>query len=88
MSGNDEKCPFSNVERMDKTDDEEVEGMMKRIEVNDDHAMFVLDTFMTREKDVCCRIRRGQTNYGNTPRSLVPVRRISPWVACINMGEI
>jgi tetratricopeptide (TPR) repeat protein len=41
-SGNDEKCPFCKAERMDKTDEEKVEEMMKRAAVNDAGAMSAL----------------------------------------------
>ena len=41
MSGNDEKCPFCNSDR-DKTEVEQVEEMMKRVEANDAGAMHVL----------------------------------------------
>jgi hypothetical protein len=40
-SGNDDKCPFCNSDR-DKTDEDEVEEIMKRVEVNDAGAMYVL----------------------------------------------
>ena len=35
-------CPFCKAERLFKTDEESVEGLMKRIEVNDADAMFEL----------------------------------------------
>jgi TPR repeat protein len=35
QSGNDRKCPFCNSDRADKTRDEDVEEMMKRVEAND-----------------------------------------------------
>jgi TPR repeat protein len=35
VSGNDEKCPFCNSDRPDKTDEEMVADMMKRVEAND-----------------------------------------------------
>ena len=40
-SRNGEKCPFCNSDR-DKTDEEAVEKMMKRVEVNDAEAMYML----------------------------------------------
>ena len=42
MSGNDKKCPFCNAERMGKTDEERVEEFIKRVEVNDAGATYVL----------------------------------------------
>jgi TPR repeat protein len=40
-SGNDEKCPFCNADQ-DKTDRKRVEELIKRVEVNDAGAMYVL----------------------------------------------
>ena len=40
-SGNDDKCPFCNSDR-DKTDEEKVEEMMKRVEANDAASIFLL----------------------------------------------
>jgi TPR repeat protein len=40
-SGNVGKCPFCNTDR-DKTDEEAVKEMMKRVEVNDAGAMYIL----------------------------------------------
>jgi TPR repeat protein len=37
-----EKCPFCNSDRADKTEEEQVEEIMKRVEANDACAMFVL----------------------------------------------
>jgi TPR repeat protein len=41
-SGNNDKCPFCNSERMGKTDDEKVDELMKRVDVNDAAAMYLL----------------------------------------------
>ena len=41
LSGN-EKCPFCNSDRADKTDEKEVEELMKRVEANDPVAMVFL----------------------------------------------
>jgi TPR repeat protein len=35
QSGNDDKCPFCNADRASKTDEEDVEELMKRVEAND-----------------------------------------------------
>jgi TPR repeat protein len=43
-SGNDEKCPFCNSDR-DKTDEEDNEDLMKRVEANDVGAMHVLGSY-------------------------------------------
>jgi hypothetical protein len=43
-SGNDEKCPFCNADR-NKTDEEDVEDMMKRVEANDAASMRLLAGF-------------------------------------------
>jgi TPR repeat protein len=44
-SDNGEKCPFCNAERMSKTDEDRVEEMMKRVEVNDAGAMTVMGSY-------------------------------------------
>jgi tetratricopeptide (TPR) repeat protein len=44
-SGNIGKCPFCNSDLRGKTDDEQVEEMMKRVEVNDAGAMYVLGSY-------------------------------------------
>jgi TPR repeat protein len=41
-SGNDDKCPFCNSDRADKTDEEEIEELMKRVEANDASSIYVL----------------------------------------------
>ena len=41
-SGNDGKCPFCNSDRADKTDEERVEEMMRRVEANDAASIFML----------------------------------------------
>jgi tetratricopeptide (TPR) repeat protein len=41
-SGNDEKCPFCNCDRTKKTDEDDVKELLKRVEVNDAGAIFVL----------------------------------------------
>jgi TPR repeat protein len=41
-SGNMGKCPFCNAERMGRTDEDEVEEIRKRVEVNDAGAIYVL----------------------------------------------
>ena len=43
-SGNDETCPFCKSDRKGKTDGDTVEEFMKRVEVNDAGAMYVLPT--------------------------------------------
>jgi len=42
QSGNDDKCPFCNSDRADKTAEEEVADMMKRAEANDAASIFLL----------------------------------------------
>jgi TPR repeat protein len=42
MSGNEETCPFCKSDRMSKTDAENVEDLMKRVEANDAFSMMVL----------------------------------------------
>jgi hypothetical protein len=39
------KCPFCNSDQADKTDEEMVGEMMKRVDVNDAGAMHVLGTY-------------------------------------------
>jgi tetratricopeptide (TPR) repeat protein len=42
MSGNHEKCPFCNADQADKTDEEHVEQMRKRVDANDPDSIVVL----------------------------------------------
>jgi hypothetical protein len=44
-SGNIWKCPYCNAEKMGKTDEEIVEDLMKRVEVNDAGATYVLGSY-------------------------------------------
>jgi TPR repeat protein len=45
QSGNIGKCPYCNAETMRKTNEERVEEMMKRVEVNDAGAIYALGTY-------------------------------------------
>jgi hypothetical protein len=85
-SGNDDKCPFCNSDR-DKTDEERIEELMKRVEANDAVQFLCWVHIMTMDYEVCSRIRRGQRNYGLRPRSLDPARRILPWVDFMSRGR-
>jgi TPR repeat protein len=42
MSGNDGNCPFCKSDHVDKTDEERVDELMRRVEVNDAGAIFAL----------------------------------------------
>jgi TPR repeat protein len=42
QSGNNDKCPFCNSDRADKTDEENVQDLMKRVEANDAASIFLL----------------------------------------------
>ena len=44
-SGNIEKCPFCKADHVDKTDEERIKELIKRVEVNDAGAMYVLGNF-------------------------------------------
>ena len=44
-SGNHNKCPFCNADHVGKTDDKKVEDIMKRVDVNDAGAMYVLGSY-------------------------------------------
>jgi TPR repeat protein len=44
-SGNNAKCPFCNSDRADKTDEDKVEELMKRVEANDAGAIYVLGSY-------------------------------------------
>jgi TPR repeat protein len=44
-SGNGDNCPFCKADHVNKTDGEKVEEMMKRVEVNDADAMYVLGSY-------------------------------------------
>jgi hypothetical protein len=76
MSGNDEKCPYCNADRMGKTDEEAVEELMKRVEVNDAGVTYILGSNFTMEEEVCSKIGRGQWNYGLGQRHWGSVWRI------------
>jgi TPR repeat protein len=41
-SNNDEKCPFCNSDRVNKTREEKIEEIMKRVEVNDAFSIYML----------------------------------------------
>ena len=45
LSDNDEYCPYCKAERKGKTEDERVNELMKRVDVNDTGAMYVLGTY-------------------------------------------
>jgi TPR repeat protein len=42
QSSNDDKCPFCNSDRANKTDEEQVAELMKRVEANDAASLFLL----------------------------------------------
>jgi TPR repeat protein len=44
-SGNEETCPFCKTEIMSKTDEEQIEEIMRRVEVNDAGAIYVLGSY-------------------------------------------
>jgi TPR repeat protein len=44
-SGNDDKCPFCNSNRADKTDEESVEEIMRRVEANDASSIYTLGNY-------------------------------------------
>ena len=44
-SGNNGNCPFCKADHVNKTDGEKVEELMKRVEVNDADAMYVLGSY-------------------------------------------
>ena len=45
-SGNIEKCPYCNTEGQgSKTDEEEIEKLIKRVEVNDAHSIYILGSY-------------------------------------------
>jgi TPR repeat protein len=44
-SGNIGKCPFCNADKMGKTDEDQVEETMKRVEVNDANSIYVLGNY-------------------------------------------
>ena len=45
LSNNDEHCPYCKAERKGKTDEDKVEELLKRVEVNDTGSMYVLGTY-------------------------------------------
>jgi TPR repeat protein len=47
QSGNFGKCPFCKTEIGSKTDEEGVEELMKRVDVNDAGAMYILGSYYT-----------------------------------------
>jgi TPR repeat protein len=44
-SGNNEKCPFCNADGSGKTSEERVKEMMKRVDMNDAHSIYVLGSY-------------------------------------------
>jgi uncharacterized protein with PIN domain len=53
------KCPYCNSVLSDKTDDENIQDIMKRVEANDAGAICILGNLYGREEVVCCKIGRG-----------------------------
>jgi hypothetical protein len=45
QSGNDDKCPFCNSDRADKTEEDRYEELMKRVEANDAFSMCVMGSY-------------------------------------------
>ena len=45
QSGNNEKCPYCKAERINKTDEERIEELMKRVDVNDANAIYLLGSY-------------------------------------------
>ena len=84
-------CPFCKAERLFKTDEESVEGLMKRIEVNDADAMFELAKYykfgslgLQQDQERVIELMTKVAELGH------PVMRISSWVRTSFMmkGEI
>ena len=44
-TGNVDNCPYYKAEKIGKTDEEEVEAMMKRVDANDAHSIYMLGSF-------------------------------------------
>jgi hypothetical protein len=44
-SGNNEKCPYCKAERKGKTNEEKIEELMKRVDVNDANAIYLLGSY-------------------------------------------
>jgi hypothetical protein len=80
LSGNHDKCPFCKADGRDKTDEENIQELMKRVEANDAASIDVLGNNYYHGR-VCCKIVQRQWNYGNRLRNLGPVRHISALVS-------
>ena len=89
MSGNDENCPFCNSDHRDiKTHQVAVEEIMKRVEVNDAVAIYVMGNYYDVEVEVCSRIWKKQWNCMLGQQNLIIVRCIIIWLEFMMTGEI
>jgi hypothetical protein len=88
-AGRNKKCAFCNSDRGSKTDEEQVEEILKRVEANYLGAMCVCWlVIISMEMEVYNKMKEGQWNYGLRPRNLVPVTRFVAWVSILMKGEI
>ena len=76
MSGNNDKCPFCNSDRVNKTVEEDVKDNMKRVEANDAASIFCWLVITTTEEQVFNRIMQRQLNSTLRQQNLVVVGRI------------
>jgi hypothetical protein len=61
--GNDNKCPFCNSDQNSRTDEEIVEELKKRVDVNDAGAIYLLGNWViiiTMDILVCSKIKTRQ----------------------------
>ena len=87
-SGNYEHCPYCKAETMSKTNEERVEELMKRVEVNDAGAMTVLGNLYHHGEHGLLQDWRRHMSYGSRPRHLDQVRPIFNWAMITLEREI
>jgi hypothetical protein len=73
---------------MGKTDEENIQELMKRVEANDAGAMTALGTYYFHGQLGLLQVGIKQWNYGNRPRNLGIVTLIFNWVPIMMQGEI
>ena len=87
-SGNIGKCPFCNANQENKTVEEQVKELWRRVEAKIPLRCFCWLILITTEQTVCRRIERRQSNYTQGQQILVVVRRIVVWAFSIVKGDI
>ena len=81
-------CPFCKADTFGKTNEEEIEEIMTRVEVNDAYSIYVLGSHYYHGKFGLLQDGREQGNYGNRQQHWGPARRILNWVLSMTKGAI